>query len=80
MKEWKTLNKEEARYLIALGKKIEDLRLKKGISQIEFARRLKTGNVQIARIENGEANSSIIILKKIASELQIPLEKLIKVD
>ncbi|MGZ7066912.1 MAG: helix-turn-helix domain-containing protein [Methanobacterium sp.] len=53
------------------------MREKKGISQIEMARRLETGNSQIRKVEVG-ANSSIIMLMRIAKELDTTIEKLVK--
>ncbi len=66
-------------YLKKLGKKIVLLRKERKISQRELARRIKTNNTQIRRIENGEVNSSINMLRKLAKEFDIPIGELVTV-
>jgi putative transcriptional regulator len=69
---------EDKVFLKQLGEKIVAIREKKGISQMELARRLDTGNNQIRRIEKGLVAANIITLRRIASEIGVPLIKLIK--
>lgn len=67
-------------YLQKLGKKAARLREEKGISQRELARRIKTNNTQIRRIENGGVNSSINMLRKLAKEFDVTIGELVTVD
>jgi putative transcriptional regulator len=76
----KTTNQKKVDpYLKALGERIVELREKKGISQNELARKLETFNTAIRRIERGEVNSTINMLRKVASVLDIPITKLIDI-
>ncbi len=52
-----------------LIRQIIALRLRKGLTQRELARRIGTTQSVIARIESGGQNMSIRTLKKIANEL-----------
>ena len=70
---------EDKEYLKQLGKKIREIRKPK-MTQEELAERLGTKHTQIGRIERGELNSTINMLRKIAKILEISIEELIKVD
>ncbi len=52
-----------------IGTLIKDLREERGFSQAAFARKLRTSQSAIARIENGEQNLSTATLSKISSAL-----------
>lgn len=67
-------------FLKRLGERIAALREEKSISQMEMARRLETGNNQIRRIEKGLTSASIVTLRKIAKELEIPISTLVNLD
>lgn len=67
-------------YLKKLGDKIVRLREEKDISQRELARRIKTNNTQIRRIETGIVNSSINMLRKIAKEFDITISELVDIS
>jgi transcriptional regulator with XRE-family HTH domain len=67
-------------YLKKLGDKIVRLREEKDISQRELARRIKTNNTQIRRIETGIVNSSINMLRKIANEFDITISELVDIS
>jgi len=67
-------------YLKKLGQKILELRLSKGFSQEELAARLGTGHTQISRVERGEVNSTINMLRKIAREFDVSIEILVKIE
>ena len=65
--------------LAQFGKRVRELRLKKGISsQMEFA--LKTGldRTYIGGIERGERNVALKNIEKIAAALDITVESLFK--
>lgn len=67
-------------YLKKLGLKVLQLREAKDISQRELARRVKSNNTQIERIETGMVNSSINMLRKIAKEFDMTIGKLVDVE
>ena len=71
---------DDNEFLLALGKKIHDLRKNKKISQEELAEKIATRHTAIGRIERGEVNTSINMLRKIAHELEIPLTELISIE
>jgi transcriptional regulator with XRE-family HTH domain len=66
-------------YLKKLGEKIMNLRKEKGLSQEGLAEKLDTGHTQIGRVERGEINSTINMLRKIAAELDVSIEELVKI-
>lgn len=77
--DFQQIKMEDGLFLRQLGEKIAAIREKKGISQMELARRLETGNNQIRRIEKGLVAANIITLKKIANGLSVDLSSLIKI-
>lgn len=50
------------------------MRLKKGLTQAQLARRMKTKQSAISRLESGLYNPSLRFLKKLASVLESRLE------
>ncbi len=58
-------------YLIALGKRIKMLRLKKKISQTEIAYRCGFDKSNYNTIESGKRNPTVTSLLKIAKALEI---------
>lgn len=58
----------------ALIQAMLDARIEKGITQKEIARRMKTKQSVISRLETGNANPSVAFLKKLASALNTNLE------
>jgi transcriptional regulator with XRE-family HTH domain len=71
---------DDNEFLKALGAKIHDLRKKKNISQTELAEKLGTKHTAIGRIERGEVNTSVLVLRHIAIELEVTLNELISID
>lgn len=68
----------EKKYLIELGKKIAELRKKKGWTQLEFAEKLKIQRTALTRIELGNVNSTISTLLNISKTLGITIDELVK--
>jgi tetratricopeptide (TPR) repeat protein len=62
--------------MFSLGQRIRELRLKKGITQIDLAKGLCTPSM-ISQIESDRARPSYKILFAIAERLEVPLEKLL---
>lgn len=65
-------------FLKNLGKKIADLRKSKGFTQLEFSEKVGIPRTSLTRIELGNTNCTICMLRKIADELNISLEELVK--
>lgn len=59
--------------LINIGKLIKELRERRNITQIEFAKKLKTTQSVIARIEGGEQNLTTEMISKISEALDTNL-------
>lgn len=68
----KLWNESEIEYLLA--KKLIEKRLQKKISQRELARKLKTSQAVISRIETMRGNPTLSLLKKIAQALDTKLQ------
>jgi transcriptional regulator with XRE-family HTH domain len=68
----------EKKYLIELGKKIAELRKKKGWTQVEFAEKLNIQRTALTRIELGNVNSTISTLLNISKTLGITIDELVK--
>lgn len=64
---------EEAGYLLSVGVSIARARERLGLSQGKLARKLKTTQSVISRIENGNQNLSLKMLIKIACILHCEL-------
>lgn len=61
---------------VELGKKIKQLRMKKGLSQEKFALETGMDRTYFASVEAGKRNISICNIKKIADGLEISLSEL----
>jgi len=60
-------------YLVALGKKIKELRLQKKLSQTEIAYRCGFDKSNYNTIESGKRNVTVVSLLKITKALDIDL-------
>ena len=61
---------------VELGKKIKQLRMKKGLIQEKFALEIGMDRTYFASVEAGKRNISICNIKKIADGLEISLSEL----
>jgi HTH-type transcriptional regulator/antitoxin HipB len=75
---------ERARTAIMVGSAVKAARRRSGVSQAELARRAKTSQPSIARLEKGQVSPTVISLDRIAralgTELIIDFEPLDKSD
>lgn len=69
--------KSEALYLKSLGLRIKYLRQEKGLKQVELAYKCDIEKQSMSRIEAGNTNPTILLLKKISKELGISLTNLL---
>ena len=61
------------------GKRVQELRLKKGItSQMDLAYKAKLDRTYIGGVERGERNIALVNIEKIAKALEISLDDLFK--
>ena len=64
-------------YLKQLGKRIKTMRKEKGIKQVDLGYSCDLDKSNMNRIEAGNTNPSVLLLKKISSELGISLSELL---
>lgn len=90
MKNWKTLKKElltnkgvlkeykrlEPRYVLI--SQLIEARIKRGFTQAELAKRMKTKQSAIARVESGNTNPTIEFLEKMTSAMGSKLKIQVK--
>lgn len=70
-------DKKDSVFLKRLGERIKQIRKEKGIKQKDLDYSLDIEKSNMSRIESGNTNPTIILLKKIAEELNISLKELI---
>ncbi|ARI76182.1 helix-turn-helix domain-containing protein [Halobacillus mangrovi] len=64
--------------MTTIGERIRVLRLGKGLSVNEFAKKSKVSKSYISNIERGvQKNPSLIVMNKMAKTLDVPLEDLL---
>lgn len=76
------LNKLKDNLMITLGKRIQELREAKGLSQVDLAGKMlgKFDTTNISRIESGSTNPTIFTLFRIAEALEVPLHQILIFD
>ena len=62
------------KFLQKIGAQIVEIRIKKGISSAELARRCDLDPPNITRIEKGRVNIGIVTLQEICTALEIKIE------
>lgn len=70
---------ERSELLKVVGKKIQEIRVKKGLSQVDLVGLIE-GNIDttnISRIESGRTNPTLYNLYRISQALNIPLVDLV---
>ena len=65
---------------MSVGKNIETLRKKAGLSQNALAKASGLSRMSIVRYETGERSPTIANLEKVASALCIPVKELLFID
>lgn len=66
--------------LKSVGKRIQDIRVSKGLTQVDLVGRIDgdIDTTNISRIESGRTNPTIYTLHRIAVALDVKLEELVK--
>jgi DNA-binding XRE family transcriptional regulator len=70
----------DEKFLKLVGEHIVDLRQKRSLSQADLAKDVKTSKNTIGRIERGEVNPSVIMLRGIARELKTTVARIVDVE
>jgi transcriptional regulator with XRE-family HTH domain len=73
---------EKSEILKLIGKRIKEMRIKKGISQADLVGRME-GNIDptnISRIEAGRTNPTVITLYRIAEALEVDIKALLEIQ
>ena len=68
---------DDKTYLKKLGERIKQLRLEKGMRQVDLSEKIGIEDSALRRIESGRVNSTINMLRKIAKGLEIELVNLL---
>lgn len=73
---------EKSDLLKNVGKRIQNLRLSKGLSQVDLVGKIEgdIDTTNISRIESGRTNPTLYTLYRISKALEVPLEELIKFE
>ncbi len=76
------LTETREKLLTSIGKRVQELREQKGLSQVDLAGKMigKFDTTNISRIESGRTNPTIFTLQRIAIALEVPLRELVEID
>jgi XRE family aerobic/anaerobic benzoate catabolism transcriptional regulator len=67
-------------FLVAVGRRVREMREGRGMARKILARSAGMSERYLAQLEGGEGNSSIVLLRRVASALGIPLAELVSPD
>lgn len=70
-------DKVEAEYLKSLGNRIKTIRKEKGVKQVDLAYACDIEKQSMSRIEAGNTNPSVLLLLKIAENLDVKVNELL---
>lgn len=63
-----------------LGKKLKEIRKKKGITQESLAEKVNIHQTYVGKLETGKSNPSFLMLYKISKVLDVKLPELLDFD
>ena len=65
-----------------VGQKIREIRIKKGLTQVELTARMEitTDPNNISRLEAGRSNITLFTIYRISEALEVPMKELLDVD
>jgi len=72
----KVREKADDDFLLALGNRIASIRKEKNITQVELSYRCDIEKSNMRRIEAGNTNPTVLLLKKICSALGVTFQEL----
>jgi XRE family transcriptional regulator, aerobic/anaerobic benzoate catabolism transcriptional regulator len=68
------------RFLLSLGKRVRELRNRRGMTRKMMAREADVSERHLAQLETGEGNVSIVLLRRIAGALHVSLAELFSAE
>jgi len=75
-----TISMTDSRFLVGLGARIRELRLKKEMTQNDLAVHCDFEKASMSRIEAGKTNITVLTLHKISKALDVELNEFFKPD
>lgn len=71
------LSTADAEFLLALGKRVRELRDRRGMSRRLLAQQSKVSERYLGHLETGEGNISVLLLRRVAAGLSVTLGELL---
>lgn len=71
------LSAADAQFLSAFGKRVRELRARRGMTRKALAREAKVSERYLGHLESGDGNVSIILLRRIAAALNVSLGEIL---
>jgi XRE family aerobic/anaerobic benzoate catabolism transcriptional regulator len=68
---------DEARFLAALGRQVREARERRGMARRLLCQQADISERYLAQLEAGEANASVLLLRKVARALDLPLPEML---
>lgn len=68
---------ESSEFLISLGARVRDMRSRRGMSRRVLARQSDVSERYLAQLEGGHGNCSIVLLRRIADAMNVPVAELV---
>ena len=69
-----------AQFLLTLGIRVRDLRNRRGMTRKTLAHESNVSERHLAQLESGEGNISVLLLRRVATVLNVSLEELFAAD
>ncbi len=66
--------------LVSIGNRVKNLRIDKGLSQEELARRIDFDRTYLSRVESGKQNMTVETLLKICEGLDVTIKEFFDFD
>ena len=73
-----SLQQQEAAYLARLGERVRASRAGRGMTRKALAAASRVSERYLAQLEAGEGNISVLLLRKVAQALDVPIESLVR--
>ena len=73
---------EKSEILKKVGKKIQEIRLNRGLTQVELVGKIEgeIDTTNISRIESGRTNPTVFTLFRIAEAMEVPIVELVDIS
>lgn len=74
------VQEEHKKFMLEFGHRISSIRQKQGLTKVQLAFEINTGEKYIRRLEKGEINLTLITALKLSTALNIPIHELMNLD